>query len=332
LLPVDETLLLVIPALAVCGVVGWWAGGHALLPVIGILLTALVTFGRFRSQGAFSLSLEWPATGGPFENLARGWTLVLAGAFGFVCLFGARQAFFSRSLQALAASLGLAGVMSLLGPVSLTDVGAAVHVELARRNAETMNTLNAFIGQYPREWNRLVERVPRIGDLPLETERQLTAIARAGEVVFPALLALESVVALAIAWSFYHRLSRTRLGPPLARLRVFRFNDQLVWGLVVGLLILFLPFLAPLRLVGRNLLVFFSALYAVRGLGVLAWFMAPGTLGIAATIGFAMLWWPVLNAVAALGFLALGVTAFGLGVGDTWADWRNRVKTTPTSP
>lgn len=319
LLPVDETLLLVIPALAACAVVGWWAGGRALLPVIGIIFTALITF-------------EAPGAGDAYHNLARGWTLVLAGAFGLASLFGARRAFFPRSLLALAVALALALVMSLLGPVSAADMNGAVRAELGRRNAETMATLNAFIGQYPKEWNRLVERMPQIGELPVETERQLTSIAKAGEVIFPSLLALESVVALAIAWSLYHRLSRTRLGPPLAQLREFRFNDQLVWGLIVGLLIVFLPFLAPVRALGRNLLLFFTALYAVRGLGVLSFFMAPGALAVTATVGFAMLWWPVLNAIAALGFLLLGVAAFGLGLGDTWADWRSRAKTTTTSP
>jgi hypothetical protein len=158
----------------------------------------------------------------------------------------------------------------------------------------------------------------------------LAVLAQAGEGIFPSLLALESVIALAIAWSVYHRLSRTRLGPPLAQLKEFRFNDQLVWGLILGLLILFLPKLAFVRDLGRNLLVFFSAIYAVRGLGVLSFFTAPGTLAVTATVGFAMLWWPVLNAIAALGFMILGVAAFGLGLGDTWADWRNRPKTTTT--
>jgi hypothetical protein len=54
--------------------------------------------------------------------------------------------------------------------------------------------------------------------------------------------------------------------------------------------------------------------------------MAPGALAITATVGFAMLWWPVLNAIAALGFLLLAVAAFGLGLGDTWVDWRNRAR------
>jgi hypothetical protein len=37
------------------------------------------------------------------------------------------------------------------------------------------------------------------------------------------------------------------------------------------------------------------------------------------------LWWPVLNAVA---FTLLALAAFGLGLGDTWADWRRRARPT----
>jgi hypothetical protein len=317
LLPVDETMLLFVPALAACALVGWWAGGRALLPVVAIALTWI-------------LATQVPRANDSFHNLARGWTLVLAGAFGLVCLFGARRPFFQRSMTALGGSLALALVMSLLGPVNGATMNRAVKDELARRNSETMGTLNAFIGQYPKEWNEIVARIPQVGELPAETEKQLAVLAQAGEGIFPSLLALESVIALAIAWSVYHRLSRTRLGPPLAQLKEFRFNDQLVWGLILGLLILFLPKLAFVRDLGRNLLVFFSAIYAVRGLGVLSFFTAPGTLAVTATVGFAMLWWPVLNAIAALGFMILGVAAFGLGLGDTWADWRNRPKTTTT--
>ena len=318
LLPVDETKLLLVPAIAACAVAGWWAGGRALLPAIGIALSTV-------------LAVQAPRANDAFHNLARGWTLVLAGAFGLVCLFGSRRPFFQRSMMALSVSLALALIMSLLGPVSGANVSRAVRDELARRNSETMGTLNTFIGQYPKEWNDLVARIPQVGDLPVETEKQLNALARAGEGIYPSLLALQSIVALSIAWALYHRLSRTRIGPPLAPLREFRFNDQLVWGLIIGLAIVFLPMLAPVRALGRNLLVFFSAIYAVRGLGVLSWFMAPGTLAVSATVGFVMLLLPVLNAIAALGFLLLGIASFGLGLGDTWADWRNRPRATDPS-
>lgn len=317
LVPVDQPMLLFVPALAACAVVGWWAGGRVLLAVAWVALATWVAF-------------RMPPSHGAFQNLTRGWSLVLAGSFGLACLFGARRPFFPRALIALTVSLGLALMMSVVGPVSGSHITRSVREELVRRNAETMRTLNTFIGQYPKEWNELVQRMPKIGQLPAETEKQLGAIAREGQVLYPSLLALESLVALALAWSVYHRLARARLGPPLGQLRDFRFNDQLIWGLIVGLTIVFLPTLASLRILGRNLLVFFAALYAVRGLGVLSWFMAPGALAISATVGFAMLFWPVLNAIAALGFMFLGIVAFGLGLGDTWADWRNRARKSTT--
>lgn len=313
-LPVDQSMLLFVPALAACTLAGWWAGGRTLLALAWIAIATLVAL--------------QPTMPDAFQNLARGWSLILAGSFGLVCLFSARRPFFSRALIALTVALALAVLMSTLGPVKSADMTAALGEELTRRNAQTMATVNGFIGQYPREWNEWVARVPRIGDLPAETEKQLTALSALGRMLYPSLLALQSIAALAIAWSVYHRLSRARLGPPLGALREFRFNDQLVWGLIVGLTFVFLPTLSSVRVIGRNLLVFFGALYALRGLGVLSWFMAPGTLAITASVGFAMFLLPVLNAVAALGFVFLAIAAFGLGLGDTWADWRSRVKTT----
>jgi hypothetical protein len=316
LVPVDQTMLLFVPALAACALVGWWAGGKPLLAATWVGLATLI-------------AIQSPRAVDAFHNLSRGWSLVLAGSFGLVCLFGARRPFFPRAMIALMVALGLALMMSVIGPVTGPHMGDAVRDELTRRNAETMGTVNSFIGEHPKEWSQITARLPQISEFPAETEKQLSIFAAVGRSLFPSLLALESLLALAIAWALYHRLSRARLGPPLGALRDFRFNDQLVWGLIVGLTIVFLPTLASVSILGRNLLVFFGALYALRGLGVLSWFMAPGALALTATVGFAMLWWPVLNAIAAIGFLVLAIAAFGLGLGDTWADWRSRARTTP---
>ncbi len=315
-LPVEQTLALLVPALAACFVVGWWAGGRLTVALAFVALAAYAV-------------VQPPATPSVFANLQRGWSLLLAGAFGLVCLFGVRRPLFVRALVAMAIALALALVMSRLGPVSGTQVHAAVQSELVQRNAETMTTLNSFIGQYPDDWNALVQKVPRLDSLPAQTQVQLGVLAKAGTGLYPSLLLLESLAALAIAWATYHRLGRARLGPPLAPLREFRFNDQLVWGLIVGLTIVFLPTLSAFESFGRNLLVFFGALYAVRGLAVLSWFLAPKVLAVAAAVGFVMLWAPFLNVVAVLGFMSLALAAFGLGLGDTWADWRNRAR--PTS-
>ena len=184
--------------------------------------------------------------------------------------------------------------------------------------------LRSFITEHPD----FVKAMPQMGSLPDEFDQQLRLMAQTGVGLFPSLLLLESLMALALAWATFHRLSRTRLGAPLGHLKDFRFNDQLVWGLIAGLAIVFVPALDFLGGTGRNLLVFFGALYAIRGFGVLSWFMKPGALAVTLFVGFAMLWWPVLNAVAVLGFVFLALAAFGLGLGDTWADWRRRARPT----
>jgi len=315
-LPVEQTMLLLVPAIAACALVGWWAGGRAFTAIAWVAIAALMT-------------AQTPAAPSPFYNLVRGWSLLLAGAFGLVCLFGARRPLFSRAMIALATTLVVAMVMSLIGPVTPNQAAKTVADEFARRNRETMTTLNATIQAYPKEWADLSTKVPALAQLPTETETELSQLSGAGLVIFPALLALQSLAALALAWGTYHRLARSRIGSPLRPLRDFRFNDQLVWGLIVGLTVMLLPTLKALHGVGKNLLIFFGAIYAVRGFGVLTWFMAPGSLGVTLTVGFILLLAPVINVFAALAFMMLGVTSLALGLGDTWADWRKRARPTP---
>ena len=310
LFPVEETLLLLLPALAACCLVGWWAGGRLVLALVWVGLAAW--------------ALAQPAVPGSFYNLARGWSLLLAGGFGLVCLFGAQRPFFSRALATLSLALVLVLVMGARGPLTPTRARDAVQVEFARRNAESVAIFRTFVKEHPE----FVKAMPEMATLPDEFETQLRLTAETGLGLFPSLLLLESLAALALAWATYHRLSRLRLGVPLGHLKDFRFNDQLVWGLIAGLAIVFVPALDFMGGTGRNLLVFFGALYAIRGFGVISWFLAPGALAVTLLVGFAMLWWPVLKTVAVLGFMLLALAAFGLGLGDTWADWRRRARPT----
>jgi len=313
LLPIEQTTMLFVPAMAACALVGWWAGGRAYLAVAWVAIAALLAMRT--------------GTGTAFDNLVRGWSLLLAGSFGLVCLFNPKRPLFGRALGALVITLVLATIMCLVGPVSVSQAAKIVADELARRNAEWMKTMTDVL--QTKDAAALIEKIPALAELPAETERQLTLFSGAGVTVFPALLALQSLAALALAWATYHRLSRARIGAPLRPLREFRFNDQLVWGLIVGLTFLLLPTLRSLHGAGKNLLVFFAALYAVRGFGVLSWFMAPGSLGVTLAVGIVMLMAPVLKIFAVLAFMMLGVAALALGLGDTWADWRSRAR--PTS-
>jgi hypothetical protein len=315
-LPIDQTMILFVPAVATCALVGWWAGGRAFLAVAWVAIATL-------------LAMESGTAPTPFYNLMRGWSLLLAGSFGLVCLFSLRRPLFSRALLALGITMALAMVMSFLGPVTLSEASKTVATEFARRNAETMSAMNDVIKTHTAEWTDLTTKVPKLAEAVAETPQELTVLSGWGVVVFPALLALQSLAALALAWATYHRLGRARIGAPLRPLREFRFNDQLVWGLIVGLTIMLLPTLTALRGAGKNLLVFFGALYAVRGFGVLTWFMAPGSLGITLTVGFIMLCLPLLNVFAAAALVMTAIASLALGLGDTWADWRSRARSTP---
>jgi len=311
-LPIDQTIFLLVPALAACFLVGWWAGGRAWLALAWVALAGWMMWQRNVVPNGF-------------HNLERGWSLLLAGSFGLVCLFGERRPLFARALGALAMAFFLGWAISAIGQVPLTDAKESVAAEFLRRNTETMNKINGAIAQHPTEWNDLTSRVPAFTDIPAQMEKDLKDRARQGLALFPAMLALESLFAMALAWSIYHRLSRARIGAPMRPLREFRFNDQLVWGLIVGLTIAFLPTMQGLRGFGRNVLVFFYALYALRGFGVLAWYLAPGALLAALTVGFAVSKVPGIPLQFA-GIKLLMLAIFILGLFDTWADWRRRVR------
>lgn len=315
LLPVDQGLLLLVPALAACTLVGWWAGGGLFLALGWVAIAALMAAMPVAGDGA------------PFMNMMRGWSLLLAGSFGLVSLFGVRRRLLGRALVALVIALTLALLLGLMGPVSLVDGAGAIVGEFSRRNRDSMESLRQFTTGWSM-WQRMVQQSPELAQFPVLLDQQLRLLSRAGVELFPSLLALQSLSAMALAWATYHRLSRTRLGAPLGALRDFRFNDQLVWGLVAGLTFVLLPAFEPYRTFGRNLLIFFGALYALRGLAVLSWYMPARALPATLAIGFAMLFLPVLRVVAVVGFLLLSVASFGIGLGDTWADWRRRARPT----
>jgi hypothetical protein len=256
------------------------------------------------------------AVPGGYEQLVRGWGLLLAGAFGLVFLLGKRQRFFPTAKSGVALAL-LSGAGLTLSSTDPGRLRRTVRAELEAREAP-------LIARWEQIWaspegqarlgesRELVESVEETGEFWRALPRRATILA-------PAMLALESLAALAIAWGLYHRMSRVRIGPPLAPLKQFRFNDQLIWGVIVGVTLLVLPTLSQWHGAGANLTLFFGTLYAIRGLGVLSYFIAPGWLTAVTLTLLVPLLWP---------FYAVG--AVGLGLGDTWLDWRRRPRSTPT--
>ena len=323
-LPVTESFLLLVPAFAVCTLVGWWAGGRAALAVVWVPLAIFTLVVRMDAMGSYGV-------------LLRAWAVVLAGAFGLLAMLDIRRPFFTRALSSVAMALvaALTIAMALKAPVG--RVQRIVAQQMERRNAGTVAQLRALSREQPDIWATVTRQYPN-GQAPIDdVEDALGTVTRATAPVFVSLLALESLAALALAWALYHRLGRARLGPPLSVLGDFRFNDQLVWGLIVGLTILLLPSLAParaagfraLRTPGLNLIVFFLSLYALRGFGVLSWMLSSRTLSIVVAVALVLVLVPMTAGIALPGLLSLVTAAGVLGLGDTWFDWRRRARLTP---
>ncbi len=290
LLPVEQMTLLLIPALAACFVVGWWAGGRLWIALVWVAVTIL-TF--------------WyvPAEATAYRDLSRAWGLIVAGAFGIACVRDGSSPFLRRGLLAVGLAMMLAVTLSGIGQLPPQRAEGVFAAQFALRNAQSAAALQ-----------QLTVSLPQLAGLAERWMRIMHATADAALVLYPALLALQGLAVCALAWALYHRLSRTRIGPPLGRLRNFAFGDQLVWGLVGGAGLALLPALSPLQRLGLNLLAFFGVLYILRGVAVVVWFLSGrGRLLKAGMLAAAVLAGPIAP-----------VAAFGVGVGDTWFDWRSR--------
>jgi Predicted membrane protein (DUF2232) len=227
----------------------------------------------------------------------RGWVLVLASWFLLLTIAQVGPSFLPRALSALGLTALSTGAVIALRPGG-------------------WHRLDSSLGMQFRQGGTDVAGFWRQAGLDRFASDIASAATRAAEMqalLYPALLGLGSLAALAVAWWGYRRLLDAG-AQPLGRLRDFRFSDELVW-LVIGGLVLWLVPLGPLASrAGANLLVFMGALYALRGFGVLA--------AVAGTPG------PLVAVAGALVFLLLYPFVMGaaviLGLSDTWLDFRTR--------
>ena len=298
--PVQQTLLLFVPALAVCSLIGWKSGNRVALAVIWL---ALAVWMLLQPAGP-------PGTA--YDQMARAWAIVLAASFGLVSLLSATTAFFVRGLSAVGIALAVGFTIALSSPSGIARIQHSGGEELMRRAAES---LALFQQKWDTEqWKDLTARAPLLqaaDDWAADIERELPKHTTP---LLPALLALESLAALGLAYSVYNRLSAVKIGPLLGPLTEFRFNDQIIWALAVGLTLSLLPAFSEGRNAGFNLLLFFGTLYAIRGLGVLAWISRGRYLFI------------ILLSLIPQGIFLLGLLALALGLGDTWLDLRRRAR------
>ena len=131
-LPVEHTLILLVPSIAVCFLLGWWAGGRLSLALVWVAFAAWV------------LAQDPPTVPGSNEqvrtellayyDLARAWGLLLAGTFGVTCILGKQGPFFTRVLSAIGLALLVGLAHGLAGGTSFQRVERVL--ECAVRGAQ----------------------------------------------------------------------------------------------------------------------------------------------------------------------------------------------------
>lgn len=299
LVPVEQTALLLVPIIAVCALTTWIAGGKWWIAAAWAILAAW-----------FLLIPAGPA-GMPYDKMARGWALLIAGCFGLMSVWNAASPFMTRAVGALGLAMGAGLLLALFSPGGMDRFQHSAAAELVRRSNETIALTNT------PEWRSMVARSSLMKDATAGVETQMAALTPFSAMMFPALLALESLIGMALGWAVYHRLSTEPAGPPLAPFREFRFNDQLIWGLAVGGTLM-LPAFLPARNVGWNLLLFFGALYFLRGVSVMLWMSRPQAMMLLGFMALILLFYPPL-------VLMLLALPLAMGLSDTWLDWRRRL-------
>ena len=227
----------------------------------------------------------------------RGWALLVGGCFLALTLRWPEGSFLPRGLGAVFGSFVGMGLLFWVRP---GEWAVAEWMVKSRLEFAMNGVLQAVRnGVAP-------EAVPEL----FETQAMLF-LAFQG-LVFPALLGLASLSALGFAWWLFGRVTRSP-DPGIGTLKEFRFNDQMVWILIFGIVALLLSSGAVER-IGVNAVVFMGALYALRGAGVVLFMTGGFSLlgGILLLVGFFLL----------APFMVLG--AMFIGLGDTWFDLRSR--------
>ena len=279
-----------------------------LAPLAGLLLLSRPATTRewVWIVGALAWSAVWlTQPGGLALQFARAGAVLLTGTFLALTLWRP-SARFSRALMAT------------------TIAGAALiiwmwHLDLGW--AEVQHALEHNLWTYNRElMMRLTEAAgTRSGGESMLDE--MSSMMRTVGSLYPAFLFLAGVAGLRLAWRWYHRIARAPIGPAPIPFTAFQFNDQLVWGWVIGLALSLLPLTPDGPLIGGNLLLVWAALYAARGLAVFSVGSGRVSAPVIATIS--------LVAVFLLPFVLAGLTLLGLA--DTWLDFRRRLVATSTT-
>ncbi|HEX9703651.1 MAG TPA: DUF2232 domain-containing protein [Gemmatimonadales bacterium] len=154
----------------------------------------------------------------------------------------------------------------------------------------------------------------------IEVLAMLDPLIRLASDMLPALLVLQTLAGLALAWQWHQRVSTKPLGEPLGAFRELRFSDHWVWGVVAAVAVWVAPWLAGLQTAALNLAVVTGALYLLRGAAIVAAFAE--ILGVSTG---ALVLGAAVTTVLTVPLLVLVPGLWTLGLTDTWLEFRRRL-------
>jgi hypothetical protein len=276
------------------------------LPLAALMLAArprgAAQWGTILLIGVPSLALLLTAQGDIVSAAAHAFVVLVAATF-LVLTLVAPARFFPQASRATLIALGAVLVLArvILGP----DAADMLQWEATRQASETLRSMIAIR--------------PELNVVFDQTVRFL------GETV-PALLVLQSLAGLGLAWRWHHHLAARPLGAPLALFRDFRFADGWVWAVVGAVTVCITPLLAGLKAAALNLLVVAGTLYLLRGAAiVVACAAMVGVSPTALTVGL------LAAAVLAVPLLFVAPGLATLGMTDTWLEFRRRLAGRPNA-
>ena len=266
-------------------------------------LTVLLLFGRPRTArewlwigagAVWTASLWLQADGTLLYYAVNAWGALLAGVFGIVALSPRPW----RTSPAWIATAAAAVVFVLLLHANGSDLGA-IQFEATRALAQAQADMRVVAQSV-------------FGSAPTADPAAPAAVAA----VTPALFAMLGCLGLDLAWRWYRRIAAAPAGAPPRPFAEFRFSDHLVWILVVALATTLAGSAGylPASVAPTNVLLVMGVLYAARGLAI-AW---PALRRMPLVTRVALL----VVSVALFVFVVAGL--FGIGLADTWVDFRRR--------
>ena len=233
------------------------------------------------------------------EGVARAAAVLATGIGGLILMYGA----------------GSVSARALRGTAAAT-LGTAA---LAAASGLRWHDLELAVGRQWMASERLAEQFLSRGGTPPDAAT-LESLRSVGDALvqfapyFPGLLALALFGGLCLAALLAPRIAGRAVAPVPGPLREFRFNDHLVWLVILGLLGVLFAGATPAAGPSASLLTFGVGLYVVRGAAVLA-----TTLLRLPRLFVGML---VVGSLFLFPFALGGLTLLGLA--DTWLDFRRR--------